>query len=306
MANPSSENTPIAINASQQITARLTPTNFPSCHAQFESFLLSYNLYGYVTGTHMCPPQPTTTDVAASAAYQLWFRQDKLILSAILTSVSPAVIPLIATLKTSHQAWTKLTKIYASRSRTRVMQLKEDLTLSQCGTRTILEYLHSVKTIADEHALIDAPLSQDDITLYVLHGLGSECLNIVAPIRARESSISFEKLHDLLIGREAYLRRLDSTAQSLVLVANTAQRRDSRASKPQNSQSSKNDSKSKTQQFKQYKYPPKCQFCDQQGHIAKHCPKLQHPEPHVNCITVVSSPDKHWLLDSTASHNITS
>ncbi|KAF5450223.1 hypothetical protein F2P56_030590 [Juglans regia] len=257
MANPSFENTPIVINASQQITARLTPTNFPSWHAQFESLLLGYNLYGYVAGSYTCPPQPTTTDAAASTAYQLWFRQDKLILSAILTSVSPTVIPLIATSKTSHQAWTKLTKLYASRSRTCVMQLKEDLTLSQRGTRTITEYLHSIKTIVDELALIDAPLSQDDITLYVLHGLGSEYRDIVAPIRARESSLSFEELHDLLIGHEAYLRRLDSTAQSLVLIANTAQRRDSRASKPQNSQSSKNDSKSKPRQFKQYKYPTK-------------------------------------------------
>ncbi|KAF8378637.1 hypothetical protein HHK36_029986 [Tetracentron sinense] len=306
MANSSSENTPIAINATQQITARLTPTNFPSWHAQFESLLLGYNLYGYVDGTHTCPPQPTTTDAAATTAYQLWFRQDKLILSAILTSISPAVIPLIATSKTSHQAWTKLTKLYASRSRTRVMQLKEDLTLTQRGTRTITEYVHSVKTIADELALIDAPLSQDDITLYVLHGLGSEYRDIVAPIRARESSLSFEELHDLLIGHEAYLKRLDSTAQSLVLTANTTQRRDSRASKPQNLQSSKNDSKFKTRQFKQYKYPPKCQFCDQQGHIAKYCPKLQQPEPHVNCTTAALSPDKRWLLDSAASHNITS
>ena len=92
------------------------------------------------------------------------------------------------------------------------MQLKEDLTLMQRGNRSITEYLHSVKTIADELALIDAPLSQDDITLYVLHGLGSDFRDIVAPIRARESSLSFEELHDLLLGHEAYLRRLDSTA----------------------------------------------------------------------------------------------
>jgi hypothetical protein len=37
----------------------------------------------------------------------------------------------------------------------------------------LTEYLHSVKTIADEFSLIDAPLSQDEITLYVLHGLGT-------------------------------------------------------------------------------------------------------------------------------------
>ncbi|RVX19312.1 Retrovirus-related Pol polyprotein from transposon RE1 [Vitis vinifera] len=309
MATSSSDSFPIAINATQQITARLTPTNFPSWHAQFESLLLGYNLFGYVNGTHTCPPLPTSTDAATTTAHHLWFRQDKLILSAILTSVSPAMIPLIATSQTSYQAWTKLTKLYASRSRTRVMQLKEDLTLMQRGNRSITEYLHSVKTIANELALIDAPLSQDDITLYVLHGLGSDFRDIIAPIRARESSLSFEELHDLLLGHEAYLRRLDSTAQSLVITANTTQRRDSRSSKNQSSstyQQSKNDFRSKSRQSKQYKYPPRCQYCDQQGHIAKYYPKLKPSEATVNCTTTTSSPDKRWLIDSAASHNITS
>eukprot|EP00261_Vitis_vinifera_P040499 XP_019081742.1 PREDICTED: uncharacterized protein LOC109124254 [Vitis vinifera] len=309
MATSSSDSFLIAINATQQITARLTPTNFPSWHAQFESLLLGYKLFGYVDGTHTCPLLPTSTDAAATTAHHLWFRQDKLILSAILTSVFPVVIPLITTSQTSYQAWTKLTKLYASRSRTRVMQLKEDLTLMQRGNRSITEYLHSVKTIVDKFALIDAPLSQDDITLYVLHGLGSDFRDIVAPIRARESSLSFEELHDLLLGYEAYLRRLDSTAQSLVVTANTTQRRDSHSSKNQSSstyQQSKNDSRSKSRQSKQYKYPPRCQYCDQQGHIAKYCPKLKPSEATVNCTTTTSSPDKRWLIDSAASHNITS
>ena len=97
MATSSSDSFPIAINATQQITARLTPTNFPSWHAQFQSLLLGYNLFGYVDDTHTCPPLPTLTDAATTTAHHLWFRQDKLILSAILTSVSVAVIPLIAT-----------------------------------------------------------------------------------------------------------------------------------------------------------------------------------------------------------------
>ena len=47
----------------------------------------------------------------------------------------------------------------------RAMQLKEDLTLIKKGNRSIEEYLHAVKTLANEIALIDHPISDDDLTL---------------------------------------------------------------------------------------------------------------------------------------------
>jgi hypothetical protein len=149
-----------------------------------------------------------------------WVRQDKLILSAILASTSPSITPLIAITKTSHEAWKKLSTLYASKSRTRAMQLKEELTLIQRGNQPILEYLHTVKSLADEIALIDHPISDDDLTLYVLHGLGPEFCEIAAPIRAREKSLAFEELHDILVGHESYLRRIEAATQQLVAAAN--------------------------------------------------------------------------------------
>ncbi|GMY06025.1 Retrovirus-related Pol polyprotein from transposon RE1 [Fagus crenata] len=89
--------------------------------------------------------------------------------------------------------------------------LKEELTLIQRGNRSITDYLHAVKALADEIAIIDHSISDDDLTLYVLM--------IAGPIRARESSLTFEELHDLLVGHEAYLRRLETATQHLVASA---------------------------------------------------------------------------------------
>jgi hypothetical protein len=100
------------------------------------------------------------------------------------------------------------------------MQLKEELTLIQRGNRSILEYLHIVKALADEIAIIDHSISDDDLTLYVLNGLGPDFQEIAAPIRTRESSLTFEELHDLLVGHEAYLKRLGTATQQLVASAN--------------------------------------------------------------------------------------
>ncbi|KAG6792463.1 hypothetical protein POTOM_001613 [Populus tomentosa] len=83
----------------------------------------------------------------------------------------------------------------------------------------------SFMMISDELSLIDAPVSDDDLTLYVLNGLGLEFKDMVAPIHMRETALYFAELHDLLIGHEHYLKRMDGQPSSnLVVTANTSQR----------------------------------------------------------------------------------
>ena len=109
----------IGLNITAQINEKLTPSTFPQWRAQFEALLIGYDLLDYVEGTFPCPSSAGAT--ADELRKTHWVRQDKLILSAILTSTSPSITLLIATAKTSHGAWTKLKTLYASRSRTRAM-----------------------------------------------------------------------------------------------------------------------------------------------------------------------------------------
>jgi len=55
----------------------------------------------------------------------------------------------------------------------------------------------------------------------------------------------------------------------------------------------------------QRRYQPKCQLCDQLGHVAKQCPKVHFSEPTTNCVSTSHQKDTKWLIDSAASHNIT-
>jgi hypothetical protein len=176
-------------------------------------------------GIHKCPAIDALNSTASKAANSHWIRQDKLILHAILASTSTTITPLLAAYKTSHEAWTTLTRLYAGKSRTRVMQLKEDLTLSNHGSRTVTEFLQGIKVIADELAIIDHPVLDDDLTLYILNGLGIEFREITAPIRARETSLKFEEIHDLLVSHKSYLRRLEhQSTTSLVPTTNYSNR----------------------------------------------------------------------------------
>ncbi|KAF5475727.1 hypothetical protein F2P56_007503 [Juglans regia] len=177
------------------------------------------------------------------------------------------------------------------------MQLKEELTLIQRGNRSITEYLHAVKALADEIAIIDHPISDDDLTLYVLN---------------------------------AYLRHLEAATQHLVASANFMKMKTSaqggspswsfkkndpprgpRGSSPgDNSNGAQHDGRRSNNNSgrpnnSNRRYQPKCQLCDQFGHIAKSCPQFNSQNASINCATTSNGKDKNWLLDSAASHNIT-
>uniref|UniRef100_A0A2N9I9W7 Integrase catalytic domain-containing protein n=1 Tax=Fagus sylvatica TaxID=28930 RepID=A0A2N9I9W7_FAGSY len=258
---------------------------------------------------------------AVKAAYSHWIRQDKLLLNALLAGVSEGVVSHIANAETSMAAWKTLTRLYASRSRTRVMQLKEDLTLLQRGSRSVTEFLHSVKHIADELALIDAPVPNDDLTLYILNGLGSEYREIVAPIRTRATSLTFEELHDLLLGHERYLKRLELASNPPVITANISQRRYNNRSSQKNDKKqaysrpgnsggffqSKPTANSSADSAPRGRHQGKtCHFCGFSGHTVTECRKLRRVLAQANCTIMPQPATNRWMLDSGASHNITS
>jgi transposase InsO family protein len=304
----------LTINAATTINEKLTPSTFPQWRAQFEALLIGYDLLDFVTGVKKCPAIDASNSAASKAANSHWVRQDKLILHAILASTSTTITPLLVAYKTSHEAWTALTRLYAGKSRTRAMQLKEDLTLSTRGNRTVTEFLQAIKMIVDDLAIIDHPVSDDDLTLYILNGLGPEFKEIAAPIRARETSLKFEEIHDLLVGHESYLRRLENQlAATFIPTANYSHRQGGAPGQHKPSpKSSFNKTCSNNWHHKnrpsnsgQRRYKPKCQWCDQVGHTAKNCPKMSSAEFTANCAASSLGKNQKWLVDSAASHNMT-
>ncbi|WKA01767.1 hypothetical protein VitviT2T_020032 [Vitis vinifera] len=141
-----------------------------------------------------------------------------------------------------------------------------------------------------------ASRTDDDLTLYILNGLGSDFREIATPIREREKPLAFEELHDLLVGHDAYLRRLETTTRKLVASTNYSNRHLASSSGGQHSKGNFNG---------QHKYTPKCQIYDELGHIAKHCPRLRFVEPTANYVATSPATNPKWLIDSGASHNIT-
>ncbi|XP_057956348.1 uncharacterized protein LOC131149674 [Malania oleifera] len=130
---------------------------------------------------------------------------------------------LISTSTTPHDLWSKLQRLYTNLSRTRVMQLKEELNHIQQESHSVSEYLYAIKVLVDKLSVTDSLVSVNDITLYVLNDLGPKFHEIAVLIRARETSLTFKELYDMLVGHKSYLRRVDNSNSALVVTANTTQ-----------------------------------------------------------------------------------
>jgi hypothetical protein len=210
-------NTVVVLNTHHSL--KLTSTNYPAWRVQMNALFIGYDLTGFIDGTVACP-------VKTDPNFSYWNRQDQLILHAIITSVDPSIITALGNVKTSQQAWDVLQKMFASKTRARIMHLKERLTRFNKGASPITEYLTNVKAIADELAIINSPLDDIDLVIHTLNGLGTEYREITTAIRARENPISFENLHDLLTDFETNLKRDevsgDNASLSSIATANAA------------------------------------------------------------------------------------
>lgn len=135
-----------------------------------------------------------------------WIRQDQLLLHSIIASVTELIIPLISSLTTSKDTWAKLERLFANHFRSRIMTLKERLTLTTKGNQSVAAYIGTLKSIADELAIVGARIDDVDLVIHSLNGVGPKFKELFAAIRAQEFPIIFEEFHDKFTEYENFLK----------------------------------------------------------------------------------------------------
>ncbi|CAI8616456.1 unnamed protein product [Vicia faba] len=213
-----------------QISIKLSASNFFAWRRQINSLLAGMKCIVYITGKVEPQSEMITTNGISTnnPSYEDWFANDQLIVSFLLASMNERDSVAFSSCDTARQLWLAIEAKYANSSRAHVMSLKNQLQRSRKGSQTVTEFLFQVKRIVDELAVLDATISDDDITLYVLNGLGSYYRDIAASIRTRERSFTFEELHNHLIAHEEFLQKEDAPADVTVPTTNFHQRNGSR------------------------------------------------------------------------------
>ena len=160
-------------------------------------------------------------------------------------------------------------------SRGHIKQNKDQLKTISKGSSSITEYMHSIKALADELASMVKPLDHEDHIDCVLEGSNSLYDMFIEKINSRDSSISFEELHEKLINKELALQKQESQSPTSVpITAFTVSSIFS--SKPSQHRShsfqSCHSHQSTTSSTRQPKpFLGKCQWCGERGHVLSQC-----------------------------------
>ncbi|VFQ88241.1 unnamed protein product [Cuscuta campestris] len=190
-------------------------------HRQVRSTLIGLGLLGYVDGTLPSPPQ--VVDGAANPCNIIWFCQDQAIVGALLGSCTDIIQPLISNVSTARDAWLNLHSSFTSASRDHVLALKSKLGKNPRGNRSINDYLHEMHSIANELALNQSPIAEEDLVVHVLNQLGTEYDPIASAAYIRGSTLPFIELGDILQDFERKLKLMDEATSSIVATAHAAQ-----------------------------------------------------------------------------------
>lgn len=320
----------VQLQAPTHLPTKLTQTNFVVWRRQLFSTLIGYDLLGYVDGT--IQPPPKQLDNIPNPAYSKWYRQDQIIVSAILGSCIATIQTHISSVTTSKEAWDRLMILYANKSRTRIISLKQRLIENPADDKPVATYLQEMRGIADELALADCPVDEDDLVLHTLHRLGPDFKEICAAVRARDTPISFDELHDKLVDYEMQQKTSTKLPTPVIPTANYSQRSNRAMNRGGTQAPNNNFSRTRSHpeshsnhshnHFRNHGAPSQqkstgststfnknavCNFCERNGHYTKDCRNLARFlrengfTPTANFTTTQSSP---WIFDSGASHHV--
>ncbi|KAK6131406.1 hypothetical protein DH2020_034849 [Rehmannia glutinosa] len=210
---------PVVQPQSQLVTIKLTESNYLMWQQQILAAVTGYGLEDFLTGAKKAPPEYVTGTNAATQtlnpAYTTWKRQDQLLVSWLLSSLSESVLITAVGLKTSCEIWDALKTNFASQTQAKVMQYRLQLQTLRKGTMCMREYLSKIKGCCDVLAAAGEAISDKDQVIYILGGLSSDYNSVVVSVTSRHVPCTLMELHALLLSFETRLENTDNAPISV-------------------------------------------------------------------------------------------
>lgn len=96
----------------------------------------------------------------------------------------------------TRDVWITLERLFFSQSKARTMQLQMALQTMRKGSLTMEEYFLKMHSLADQLSAIGQVVTDDDLQMYILAGLGMEYEALVVNFMERSESPSLQEMHN--------------------------------------------------------------------------------------------------------------
>ncbi|KAM3392406.1 hypothetical protein ACQJBY_013503 [Aegilops geniculata] len=200
------------------ITAKLTTSNFLLWKAQVLPPLRIAGATGYVDGTLPAPSKLLDPDDkgvrAPNPEYATWFRQDQIVLSYLLASMSDEVLQQVHQLETSRAIWSHVEEMYTIHCRASIVQIKMDMAVFRKGTLSMADYFAKIRANADQLTAVGRPMRDEDIITAIITGLDSDYEPLITAYTTRPEGMTLGEFYSHAI---SFDRRREYNAARLHL-----------------------------------------------------------------------------------------
>jgi histone deacetylase 1/2 len=307
--------------------------------AQVTATLQGAQLWSFTKPT--AKPPPEFLDVAAPAdpagkkadpiinpEHEKWYAKDNQVRSYLFSSLSKDVFSQVASATTAAELWTKIQELQASQSRARIMSTRIALATTTKGSSTVAEYFTKMKGLADEIVSAGKKMDDDEISSYILMGLGEEFDPVVTSVSNRVEPISLQELQVQLVSHEQRREIREGGSHSSVNVATKGGRggggnfsnNTSRGGRGGGGRGGfvrggggRNGGRNGGERGRNFLHGVFCQICGKEGHMGHRCFKrfdasvTGPPQKSVSSAQTSSyGIDTNWYVDSGATDHITS
>lgn len=155
---------------------KLTATNFIMWRLQVRALLEAHELHCFIDDEDKSPPRTITNEEGVAEPnpdHAAWNRQDRILYSALLGSLTVAIQPIVARATTAREVWQILYRTYGKPTRGHIKQLKQQIKITK-GSQSINEYMRCIMDKADKLALLRAAYELEDLLDIITDGLGEE------------------------------------------------------------------------------------------------------------------------------------
>lgn len=303
------------------VTEKLGKNNYLLWKAQVLPAVRGAQMFGYLDGTVVIPPQEVNVKDGDKIAkgpnpeYAQWVAADQQVLGYMMSSLSRDVLAQVVTVSTAAQLWKALEEMFSSRIRARAINTRIALSTTKKGNMTVNEYITKMKALGDEVAAAGKPLDDEDMVSYILAGLDADFEPVVSALTARVEPVTVAELYSQLLGFEvrADLRQgvYQTSANSALFGRGGNQRGRGRSRGNFGTNSGRGRGGGRDASGAQGGNRPVCQLCGKIGHTVSICwhrydPDFAPQEKMASAATPQSyGIDTNWYIDTGATDHVT-